>query len=165
MEMKESLRKVPELAKKYRYVILVLILGFVLMIAPNISLYPAKDSKAVTQEVKNAISLERSLAATLAQVKGAGKVTVMLTTAAGEETVYQTDISASSTGNNHETVIVTDANRNQAGLIKQIVPPKYLGALIVCEGANDPEVCLNLVGAVSRLTGLGANQISVLKMK
>ena len=114
-------------------------------------------------------SLEDKLSLILSQVDGAGKVQVILTVEAGEEVVYQTDdnqtITADSDAKNTDTVTVTDANRNQNGLIRQVNPAVYQGAIIVCEGAENPTVHLAIVDAVSKITGLGANRISVLKMK
>jgi len=40
-----------------------------------------------------------------------------------------------------------------------------MGAVIVCQGADDPQVRLSIVDAVSKVTGLGSDKISVLKMK
>ena len=64
-----------------------------------------------------------------------------------------------------DTVIVTDGDRAQNGLVQQLLPPTYLGAIIVCEGGDRAEVRLAIAKAVSRYTGLGIDRISVLKMK
>lgn len=42
---------------------------------------------------------------------------------------------------------------------------EYRGVVVVCEGADRAEVRLRLVKAVSAFTGLGANEIIVLKME
>ena len=64
-----------------------------------------------------------------------------------------------------DTVTVTDAQRNESGLIRQVNPPVYKGAVIVCQGADNAAVRLAIVDAVGKATGLGADKISVLKMK
>ena len=61
--------------------------------------------------------------------------------------------------------MITDSNRNETGLIHQRNPPKYQGAIILAMGADDPAVKLAIVDAVSNVTGLGADKISVLKMQ
>jgi len=165
MEVRNTIDKGLEFIKKYRYVVLVLIIGLVLMLMPDNVFSKGNTGKQANRTGVRTQDLNQTLAAALEQVEGAGKVSVLLTTAEGEETIYQTDQSISGTGTDCTTVTITDADRNQTGLIKQVIPPTYLGALIVCEGADDPEVRLCIVGAVSRVTGLGANQISVLKMK
>ena len=94
---------------------------------------------------------------------------VILTKAAGEEVIYQTNqdtsINNASDQTKKDTVIITDANRNQSGLIRQIIPEQYLGAIILCQGADNADIRLAIVDAVSTATGLGTNKISVLKLK
>ena len=79
--------------------------------------------------------------------------------------MYQTDTQTSGDTCRVDTVIVTDSDRKEQGLIQKLNPPKYMGAIIVCKGAGNAAVKLAVVEAVSRVTGLGADQISVLKMK
>ena len=60
---------------------------------------------------------------------------------------------------------MTDGQRGQTGLVRQVLPATYRGAVVVCQGADDPRIRLAIVEAVSMATGLGADRISVLKMK
>ena len=126
------------------------------------------ETTTVNENIHEA-TLEEKLASILSQVDGAGKVQVILTAAAGEEIIYQTnnDLTSNDESNSTDvdTVTITDSERNQTGLIRQVNPPIYQGAIVVCQGADDPTVQLAIVDAVSKLTGLGANRISVLKMK
>ena len=105
----------------------------------------------------------------LSCVEGAGQVKVMLSISKGESSVYQTDSSYSQSENNTDTrtqtIIVSDNNRNESGLVYQKNPPVYQGAIVLAEGAEDPQVKLAIVDAVMDVTGLGADRISVLKMK
>lgn len=160
--------KVKNAVKKYKYAVLVLIIGLILLLVPGKANQTA-GSTTQTQEIKTELTLEQKLSAILSQVYGAGKVEVILTRAAGEEVIYQTNKDRS-VGNSAEqqkdtTVTVTDSSRNQSGLIKQINPEQYLGAIVLCQGADEPAIRLVIVEAVSRITGLGANKISVLRMK
>lgn len=160
--------KVMQFIKKYRYPILVLLVGLVLITLPG-----KKDStqqqatQALQPTQKTDMALE--LSEILGQIQGVGKVKVMLTISAGENTIYQIDesVTTSEGGSSihKETVIVTDSDRNSHALITQVLPPEYLGAVIVCQGADRAEVRLAIVEAVSKATGLGADRISVLKMK
>jgi hypothetical protein len=63
------------------------------------------------------------------------------------------------------TILTTDSDRNQTGLIHQKNPPVYRGAVVLTQGADDPAVKLAIVDAVGKATGLGADKIAVLKMK
>lgn len=153
---------------KYKYVLLITVLGVILLLIPdehNNNTYKTTQNSAVVQEN----TLNQELAELLSQVKGAGKVRVFLTISNGAETVFQTDeeYSSNDTGINQrtQTITHTDAERNEQGLIKQINPPTYQGAIIVCQGADNPSVKLALINAVANATGLGTDKISVLKMK
>ena len=90
---------------------------------------------------------------------------MLLLEAKGEEIIYQTNDYSSDNTDKSDTVTVTDSDRNQKGLVRQVFPAQYAGAIIVCEGADDPGLRLLLTEAVGKLTGLGTNKISVLKMK
>lgn len=154
---------------KYKYAVLVLLIGIVLMVVPFGETNTTTTEQTLTQVPTVADSLEDRLEQILSCVKGAGEVRVVLTEAAGEEFIYQTDESISKgkeTENITKDVItITDANRNQICVIKQKIPATYSGAIIVCTGADNPVIKLEIVSAVSKVTGLGADKISVLKMK
>lgn len=154
--------------KKYKYAILILFLGLALMLMPDQSKDQDTRSEQTEPIVQTQEDMDDRLAQILSQIKGAGKVQVMLTLKSGEEILYQTDqkIQSSENGTSQwDTVILTDSNRAESGLVTQINPPVYQGAIIVCEGADKATVRLAIVEAVSKVTGLGADQISVLKMK
>lgn len=160
-------KKALDTVKRYRYAILVLVLGLALMLIPGQAKDPQSQTVVPTEQQEKP-EISQSLAQILSQIQGAGKVEVMLTVASGEKTVYQTDEEVSGGENvstRIETVIVTGTDRGQSGLIQQVNPPTYLGAIVVCQGADRPAVRLAIVEAVSKVTGLGADKISVLKMK
>lgn len=163
MELKEFPKKITEFLGKYRYAALILLIGLALMLIPG-----RKDPGAVQEITVPPVeqdSEEEKLAVILSSIKGAGRVEVLLSIASGEQTIYQTDTDSGSATQREDTVTVTDSERNQTGLVSQILPPVYQGAIIVCQGAGNPTVRLAIVDAVSKYTGLGANQISVLEMK
>lgn len=147
-----------EWVKKYRLLLLVLLLGILLMLLPS-------KNKPIPEEVlpaePAAESLEERLSICLSQLEGAGKVKVLLTEAKGAQTLYQSDVS----GDRSETVILNDGSRIQNGLIQRIDPPEYLGAIILCQGAGKPAVRLAVAEAVANATGLSYDRISVLKFK
>lgn len=169
MEIKQLSGKLQSIVGKYRYAVLVLVIGLVLLLLPGKatqSEQPINESKPVNNQ--QATEME-ALTEILQSIQGAGKVRVLLSMASGEETIYQTnsDNSASgdSTGTRIETVIITDSQRNEAGLIQQINPPTYRGAIVVCQGAHSATVRFAITQAVAKITGLGTDDICVLKMK
>lgn len=154
-----------ELFKKYRYGILIVLLGIVLMCLPSMDIDDAGATALPVSESVSDESLEDSLAAILGQIKGAGKVAVLLTEAKGAETMYQSDENSGNDTQRQDTVIISGSDRTQNGLVRQINPPSYLGAIVVCQGADSAAVRLAIVQAVSSVTGLGSDHITVLKMK
>lgn len=157
--------RVTELYKKYRYGILIVLLGIALMCLPSRNKTAADQVPAAANTVTEEQRLEVTLSGILSQIKGAGKVEVLLTEAKGAETMYQTDTNTGSETQRQDTVIITDSERTQIGLVRQVNPPRYLGAIVVCQGADNAQVRLAVVQAVSCVTGLGADHITVLKMK
>ncbi|MBQ2785581.1 MAG: hypothetical protein IJF02_03665 [Oscillospiraceae bacterium] len=153
--------------KQYRFAILVLIVGLALMLIPG-KREETQSQVSIQAEKQESSDMSEELAQILSHIQGAGKVEVMLTVAYGEKTIYQTDEDISGVENGStriETVIITSSDRGQNGLIQQVNPPVYLGAIVVCQGADRSAVRLAIVEAVSKVTGLGADRISVLKMK
>lgn len=152
--------------KEYRYVLLVLALGIVFMLLPQGSSEKKEEAVPQEQEAISEVTLQEKLEEILSRVQGAGKVRVLLSEAEGKEIQYQTDEEErSQDAYQRDTVILSDSGRNQSGLIKQINPPKYLGAIILCQGADSASVKLALMEAVSNATGLTTDRISVMKMK
>lgn len=152
--------------KEYRYVILVLVLGILLMMLPQGKTEEKKDDNVLIPETEAVETLQEQLEQLLSLVQGAGKVRVLLTEAEGERVIYQTDGEQSSQDSKRaDTVIVSDSARAESGLVQQILPPSYMGAIILCQGADSASVRLSLIEAVSNATGLSSDRISVLKMK
>ena len=160
-----ALEKCKALVKKNGPVVLVLLLGLILMLWPQ-----KKEAAPADAPQKEKIEdLEERLEAILALVEGAGETKVLLSLEIGEQTVFQADETSSNQEDRQEkktvTVTVTDASRQQQGLVRQVEAPTYRGAVVVCRGGDDPRVKLSVVEAVSGVTGLPSKQITVLKMK
>ena len=139
---------------KYRYVLLVVLAGLVLLLLPDHTEAPEPIADVVTEE-----SLQAQLEEILSRVEGAGKVAVLLTESRGGEIFYQTE------GDDQRTVLVTGTDRSESGLVRTTQSPVYQGAVVVCQGADSPAVRLAVVEAVSNATGLGTDRITVLKME
>lgn len=152
----EILKKITAWLVKYKYAALILVLGLMLMLLPTGS--KATQEQLQPTETEPQADICQQLTEILQQVEGVGQVKVMVTVAVGETTVYRYD-------EDGDTVILTDADRAESGLVEQVVSPVYQGAVIVCQGADSASVRLNVIEAVSKVTGLSTDRISVLKMK
>ena len=152
---------------KYKYVLVVIIAGVILMALPGKT--ETTPSHTPIEQTSAISDPSEQIAELLMMIEGAGKVRVYLSIARGEQILYQTDSTYSENDDKldtkTQTVLITDSDRNEAGLVYQKNPPTYQGALVVAQGAANPKVKLALVEAVSKVTGLGTDKISVLKMK
>ena len=165
MEATAPKQRINALLGKYKYPILVALVGLGLMLLPS----EQEPTEPVEPPRAAECSLEEKLEALLGRIEGAGQVSVLLTEKEGSQTLYQTDsqTDADDSGSRRtdDTVLIEDENRTESGLVRQTLGPVYRGAVILCQGADDPSVKLAVVEAVRCVTGLGADQISVQKMK
>ncbi len=172
------LGKIWGLLKKNKYVMAVLLVGLVLILLPT-SAPAAGENTEKDPEAAMEFSLseqENRIAAALSKIDGAGKVTVILTLKCTEERVLALDESESrSSGSKGDlpesnlersstVVIISAGSSNETPVTLKVIYPEYQGALVVCEGAENAAVKLQLVKAVSGLTGLGTDKIIVTKM-
>lgn len=169
MDIVKLKARISEGFEKYKYVCIVLLIGVVLMILPDRKTESVKTENQEPAEIVIEASMDDKLGEILSHVAGAGKVQVMLSVSQGERTIYQTDTTysqdAEHTDSRTQTILVTDSQRSETGLVHQKNPPTYQGAIVLAQGADNPAVKLAIVEAVSDITGLGADRISVLKMQ
>ena len=129
--------------------------------------------RPLTQSVealqKENAELERKLEQALAQIDGVGEVRVVLTLQSGPRRILAQDSQSTVDEGRTEaevTDVVISAGSGVEGTVTlQQLSPQFQGALVVCSGGGEPTVQLRLVEAVSALTGLGADKISVCKGK
>ena len=155
-------RRLWALAGRYQYVLLVLAAGALLLLLPAGG--GAEAEPAGTAEAAEAFDLEEfeeKLAAALSRVQGAGETRVVLSLDSGSRTVLAQDVERQEGGGASTVVTVGRGSGSQEVVPLQTVAPSFRGALVVCPGGGDPQVRLRLVEAVSALTGLGSDRISV----
>ncbi len=157
--------------QKYKYVLLVALVGMVLLLWPSGGggeTVSAPPVTAVTDQFQTA-TLERRLEEALSQIEGAGEVSVVLTLKETPRQVVAQDGSATEgngqTSRELVTVLASGGSGVQQPVLLQQLSPAYQGALVVTQGGNDPSVRLAISGAVSALTGLGADKISICQGK
>ena len=115
---------------------------------------------------------EEKLTRILQRIDGAGEVEVMLTVRTSTERVVATEEKrrASNSGGGEEetestvTVVVVSSDRNETPVTIKYIYPEYQGAVVVAEGAGDASVKLAITNAVSAVTGLSTDKITVVKM-
>lgn len=152
--------------EKYRLVWLVILAGLILLMLPmGEEEEPVQETPTATTQFDLA-ALENRLEEALSKIDGAGEVTVVLTIQNGPRQVLAQDVDRrTGEGENTETVILSRGSSAQETVAVQELYPSYQGALLICEGGDDPDVRLKLTEATSALTGLGADKISISKGK
>lgn len=166
-----KLEKWTGLLKKYRYAALIVLAGMVLMLLPTGG--SKADSGGDSSEAAESFSLEETekhMAEVLGTINGVGRVRIMLTLRSGSTLRLAEDstISDSTGGQTKQEKQVLTVNRGsgrQEVVVTQQLYPTYQGAVVVCEGAGSSTVRLAVVNAVSVLTGLSSDKISVVKWK
>lgn len=130
-------------------------------------MWPQAPQEVNTEDF--AAALERRLEEALSQVQGVGEADVILTLKSGPQKILaqdsETSISERGTESSVSSVLISRGSGEEDAIVVQQLSPQYQGALVICSGGDNPEVRLRLVEAVSALTGLGADKISVCKGK
>ncbi len=144
-------RKLSAFAAKYKYVLIILLAGLILLLLPTGSRTKAKTAQAQTIQAE-----EQRLTTLLQQINGAGQVQVLLSYRCSAERELATDDSG-------EPTIISAGGGAQEAVELKTVSPQYLGAVVVCDGADSPQVQLAVTQAVAQFTGLSTDHISVLR--
>ena len=152
--------------KKNKWLLLVGACGLLLLLCSgtNGGETPAVIAETA-EEVFSTEALESRLEAILAEIDGAGRVHVLLTLESGTETVYATDITEhirDGTAEREESLVLRAQNGGTAAVERKLVYPKFTGAVVVCDGADQASVKWMVLSAVSAATGLSSDKISVL---
>ncbi len=166
-----ELEKFINFLKQYRYVILMIVVGVILLMLPtgasgqsgeDLNLAAIDENDTVAGDSQQELeSLEERLSEALSQIAGAGETTVILTLEDSGEKILAENLEQSNSELTSEPVILTDTSRGETVVELQISAPTYRGALIISQGAGSAAVQLELIAAVSVLTGLASNKITV----
>lgn len=169
MKSREWFKKGREALEKYKYVLLVLLVGAILLLWPAEEKTKSVPDGETREEPFRVEEMERKLENALSQVEGAGKVTVVLTLQGGPRQVLAQDGSAQEgegrVVKETSTILLSRGSGYEEPAVLQQLGPVYQGALVVSSGGEDPQVKLALYEAVSALTGLRADHISICKGK
>ena len=170
----KMLKKYSEMITNKKWIALIFILGLGLILLPAEN--KAKETKHT--EVKESHqeyreNLEKDLKGILSQVKGVGKVDVLITLDDSGNTYFATDETENISQKNEEKnksrqiqhVLRSNGSNTDEPLITGKKSPKISGVLICAEGANDSAVKNSIKCAVEALLGVGSHRIEVLERK
>ena len=138
---------------KYRYALLVVAVGVLLLALP---------SGGSREETFDLDAFEEKLEGILSQIDGAGETRVVLTLDGGSRQVLAQDQDRDGDGGSSATTVTVGRGSGSQEVVPlQTLAPSFRGALVVCPGGGSAQVRLELIQAVAALTGLNSSSISV----
>lgn len=168
MRWKEGKIDVSALWKKYRFVVLVILAGVVLMLLPTHS--DAEKDPCSEPSGRENFSLERveaRMEEILGQIEGTGRLQLMLTLQSGSQLQLAEDSDLTAAANEQRsersTVTLNRGSGMEDIVVTRQIYPIYQGAVVVCQGADNAAVRLALTEAVCALTGLSSDKVSIVK--
>lgn len=172
-DFSEKAKPVKEMLKKYRYILIVLAAGIIILFMPWGS--GSKNGSVKTRELDipefSLEDQERKMEEILSRIEGAGNVKIMLTLKSDmeQEIAFDEDISVKTEENGSyesdsqvKAVSLQLGSGRQSPVTVKYIYPSYQGALVITQSAS-PEVRLQIVKAVAALTGLTTDRITVVK--
>lgn len=154
-----------ELWKKYKFVLLVVLVGIILMLLPVSSqTKETEENKSqIPQESFDLAAMEQRMEAVLGKIDGVGKLRLMLTLQSGTRLTLAEDTQRDQDRTQREIVTLNRGSGNQEIVITNRFYPVYQGAVVVCQGADSSAVRLAITETVQALTGLPSDRIRVAK--
>ena len=176
-EKVRQMEKILPLLDKYKYLLLVVGVGLLLMLWPTGEARPPEQTAQAPPDF-SVSELEERIAGSLGKIEGVGRVEIVLTLKTGVETIYQTNEQTRTqqdqdNGNttryqserSQNALVLSGGGGNQQPVAVKQNYPEFLGALVVCDGAENSAVAWQVVNAVTALTGIPSDRITVAKMK
>ena len=164
MKITDLQKLILPLFKKYKYIFILIAAGILLLLFPGGS---SKTPEAVSLPDTGAISIseaERKLEGILGEAAGVGRVKVILSTKSSGQTNYAKD-KRNSDSSLEENIKTVNSGGGESALIVDYSHPVYLGAIVLCDGADDPNVRLSVTQAVESFCNLTVSKITIIKMK
>lgn len=169
MKMKaEGVRKIWD---RYKYAVLVVLIGAGLLLWPSGGSGPGGKLLSSGEDRAEQPELQTQLEDILSTISGVGQVRVMLTVDSDGERQLAQDTQLSYSGDTaapedysrkSETVLLDGSGGDETVVVRRTWPT-YRGALVVCQGGGSAEVRLAVTGAVAALTGLPTDRVTVAK--
>jgi stage III sporulation protein AG len=162
----EGVRKI---WNRYKFVVLIVLVGVVLLLWPKESEHPAAGEEPAPTGGTDLAATQEEMAEILSKISGVGQVQLMLTLesegeqelAQNAELSYSGSTAAPEDYSRRSETVLVDGGNGDATVVTKRWYPTYRGALVVCQGGDKADVKLAVTQAVSALTGLSADRITV----
>ena len=174
----EIAEKVRELIKNRRWALFMTVCGcaglLLIMISSIVPDNKQSEKETSVQKSCGADSeeycrmTEKKLEGFLSDISGAGNVRVYLTVGCDERYIYATEerkSRGSDRSEEEDKYVIIGGGSEKNALIETIEAPAVTGAVIACEGGNDPRVCEHIYKAVSAALNIPTSKIFVTKLR
>lgn len=170
---KTMIFRLTKYAAKYKYLIVVIFVGFFLLLLPH-GEKKGTEKKSAT-EAFDVEKFEKRVEQALSECNGIGRCEVILSIESGPANIYEKDSKKSERENEGGVILESDSDTKpsilsegsgkESPLVIKEVYPEFRGAMIICDGADNPSVRGAVTTSVMALTGLTTDKISIIKMK
>jgi len=176
-EILKTFRGIFEKALQYKYIIAVISIGLIMLAIPTGKTRndaPTIDKQDIETTSFDVNEIEKKFEENFARIDGVGRVKIMLSLKSDGKTFYAEEIRRSSNLSSDESYdesyenaykVVSDQSGRESLVAIKKETPEFMGAVVICDGADKSPVKLSVISAVSALTGIPSNKISVIKMK
>ena len=169
MSKNQKIEGVREVWNKYKFVVLIVLIGIVLLLWPS-------GAKTGVRNTGNPSShpelqtIQSEMEQILSEINGVGTVHVMLTEESDGELQLAQNTELSYSGSteapedySRRSEVVLANNGDECAIVTRSSRPAYRGALVVCQGGDRAEIRLEVTAAVTALTGLSSDRVTVAK--
>lgn len=166
--------------KRVRLIVALGILGMALIFFSTLS-NPRQEPQQAMAEAsldEYAVSVEGKLYDIISEVRGVGRLKIMVTIESGTEYVYaqakrvttdkSQDLNSEASGRIQQKenieqsyVMVENQNGRKEALIETQLQPKIQGVVIICEGADDPRVEQRIINVVTTALNIPSTKVCV----
>lgn len=156
--IKNEQKNLKDIFSKNKFLILALAAGVILLLFPFGGNNKEVEKSAASELTFSLECEEGRLAKQLGKIKGAGRVSVLLSVHKGSSR----ELAVSG----DETLVISSGSGKGEEVVElYYVNPEYTGAVIVCDGASLSSVRLGIIRATASFTGLSTDSIQVIQME
>ena len=159
-----QVKKKALIKKEYIFLLILSVIVVLIFLSSqnvNLSFLKSENTKSSNSYV---LELETSLKNLLKDVDGAGKINVFITVDGTEEEIVLKNVETK-TENGVKTTVETIVLVGGKPYVTKTENPKILGVAIVCEGADDINVRLNITEIVTTTLKVNSDSVRIIKMK
>ena len=157
--------------KRCKYVVLTAALGIVLLLLPGGNEKKQEGGTPDAAEDFDRTALQEEMEEILSSLDGVGHLKLMLTVDGGSAYELARDETQTQKRGGENTgertqkseTVVLGSGASAEVVVTRSRFPAFIGALVVCEGGDRAEVRLRVTQAVTALTGLASDRITVVK--